>query len=100
MGLIHKRVVFAERHKDGYLVFADWAQVTTDQGVMWEPRPNGGIFSGYPPNTPVQDYDPGDDCARIDDIRIIDDIDKIGRMASGGEDDGTIGGRMVPRVGR
>lgn len=92
---IHKRTIFYARVK-GKIRFMDWAMVITPLGTMVEQfNPN----LHFPTNGPISNFDPDDECARIDEIREVD-YGKFNQVLSG-DPSGTAlhGGVCLPRVG-
>ena len=93
MSSILKREVYFDT-AGGYVRFWDWAIVTTTLGSMAEPFTPDSQYAF----APQREFDPTDDCARIDTIR-AGDIDKSLLFLSGGVT-ALNGGTLCPRVGR
>ena len=90
---ILKREIFYD-DAGGFVRFADWASVTTTLGAMAEPfLPNDRHLPGA-----FGQFDPTDEIARIDSIRVVD-ADVQPRALSGG-DHALNGGVQLPRDGR
>ena len=90
---IQKRSMFYD-DTGGYVLFWDWALVTTTLGTMAEPfLPNDRHQFG-----PFDNFDPTDEIARIDDLR-ASSIDKQLLTLSGGQHQ-LHGGPQLPRDGR
>jgi hypothetical protein len=90
-----KRTVFVERTPDGVFRFADWALATTTLGTMAEPFcPN----LRRAPDQDIQDFDFADDMSLITSIEAINSDLLPTMLSSGGPV--TIGGNLMPRVGR
>ena len=90
---ILKRTVFYD-DVNGIKRFWDWAVVTTSIGSAAEPF----VVNMRSMDAPVRNFDPTDECARIDEIKQAD-INKSLLMLSGGNYR-LHGGNLLPRVGR
>ena len=64
----------------GFITFWDWAKVTTTLGAMVEPFTPGLKFAK---DVDKADFDPEDEIARIDSIRIMD-LNREQTILSGG----------------
>lgn len=92
---IQKRTVFYD-DQGGTVRFFDFALVTTTLGTMVEPfLPNCRMVAG----TPFTNFDPDDECARIDEVK-RENIHMHTLMLSGGGPQALHGGTNMPRVGR
>lgn len=90
---IVKRTVLIDRTTD-VIRFNDWAYVDTTIGPMGEPfLPNARVSTC----TPVSEFDPTDEIARIDDIRALPVDLSFGYFSGGGQ---AIGGYIMPRDGK
>ncbi len=93
MSILQRSVYYDDT--GGYITFWDWAKVTTTLGAMVEPFNVGQKFDF---DADKLHFDPEDEIARIDSIRIMD-LNKQQRILSG--NDGHIhGGVLIPRTGR
>lgn len=92
---IQKRTVFFS-DKGGTVRFFDYALVTTTLGTMVEPfLPNCRMVAG----TEFRNFDPDDECARIDEIK-RENLDAHMLVLSGGGTQALHGGTNMPRIGR
>ncbi len=92
MAIVKRTVFHSGNEKIGDpLRFLDWALVTTNTGVSaYEPRTGLNVRTAL--NTAVPEFDHTDEISRIDDFQPYSlDV---------GFSENTIGGRMMPRVGR
>lgn len=90
---IQKRTVFYDK-TGGITRFWDWALVTTTIGVAAEPF----VANLRSIDSPVRNFDPTDECARIDEMKEAD-IGQSLIMLSGGVNQ-IHGGCQLPRDGR
>jgi hypothetical protein len=92
MSIVRRTVLF-----DGttdVVRFLDWAYVDTTIGPMGEPfLPNARTST----STPISDFDPTDEIARIDEIRSLPVDASFGYFSGGGQ---AIGGYQMPRDGK
>lgn len=93
MSILHRTVYYDITN--GISMFWDWCQVSTTIGTMVEPFIVGAKFAT---NTPLGEFDPNDEIARIDTIRSAQ-LDTEGKYLSGGQ--GHLhGGSTLPRLSR
>lgn len=90
---ILRRTVFYDK-TGGIVRFWDWALTTTTLGTMAEPF----TANMRPDKAPIRNFDPTDECARIDEM-VEADINQSLIMLSGGVNQ-LHGGCLLPRVGR
>lgn len=90
-----RRTVFYDNSSE-VVRFFDFALVSTTLGTMVEPfQPNARLSLG----TAIQNFDPEDDCSRIDEMRPAN-IHTHTLLLSGGGTQALHGGTAMPRVGK
>jgi len=81
----------------GFVRWRDWAKVITTLGTMFEPH---NVNHRKTPNTDLEDFDPEDMMARVDDLRRIDATQEQRIFSAGEEGAPHMGGVHMPRVGK